>query len=428
MLTVAQIHAREILDSRGNPTVEVDLTLSDGSFGRASVPSGASTGSHEVLELRDGDDGRYGGKGVLKAVANVNNEIAQNLHGTEADQQHIDQVLIDLDGTENKSRLGANAILGVSLALAHALSASRKVPLYNSIRISFDRADTTYLLPVPLMNFLNGGKHATKSTDLQEFMVIPFGAPSFSEALEWGHKIYNTLAQTLLTMGFATTVGDEGGFAPTLPTNTAAVALLAQTLGKAGFSKGEQVGIGIDAAASEFYEAGVYKLVRDEKTVTTDELLHMYEGWIAQFPVISIEDGFFEDDWGGFKKLVNKVGKKIQVVGDDLFATNVQRLQKGIDEKAANAILVKVNQIGTLTETAHVVALAQKNKLRTIISHRSGETEDTTIADIAVAFNCGQIKTGSVSRSERIAKYNRLLRIAEELGHKAIYAGMSVLK
>lgn len=422
MLKISNIHAREVLDSRGNPTVEVDVLLSDGAFGRAIVPSGASTGSHEVLELRDGDPSRYNGKGVLKAVAHVNSEILEKLQGQEAEQETIDRELIELDGTENKSRLGANAILGMSLSLAHALASSRKIPLYQSIRQSFQIQDETYVLPMPMMNFINGGKHAERSTDLQEFMIIPHGAMSFSQALQWGAQVYASIKKILGEMNLSTAVGDEGGFAPLLPTNTSALALLQEAIEKAGLPKEQKVALGIDAAASEFFSNGFYHLALDRKKLSTDELLDFYKTWLDHFPIISMEDTFAEDDWEGFKKATAKFGNNVQIVGDDLFATNPQRLQKGIDEHIANAILVKINQVGTLTETANVLTLAQQNKYRTIISHRSGETEDTTIADIAVAFNAGQIKTGSLARSERIAKYNRLLRIEEELGAKAIFS------
>lgn len=428
MTTISKIHAREILDSRGNPTIEVDVTLSDGSFGRAAVPSGASTGTHEAVELRDNDSTRYNGKGTRTAVTNVNDSIQKFLIGQEANQQKVDELMISKDGTENKSKFGANAILGVSLALAKAISTSQNIPLYESIRKSFEIKDTEYLMPVPMMNIINGGKHATKSTDFQEFMIMPVNANSFSKGLQMGVEVFHSLKKILDTMDQPTTVGDEGGFAPHLDNNVLAITTILQAIEKAGYKPGTDIAIALDCASSELLENGVYKLSADKKDLTNTEMIQLFSDWVEQFPIVSIEDPLGEDDWNGYKEMTEKLGKKVQIVGDDLFVTNEKRLQKGISEHVGNAILIKVNQIGTLTETVKTVLLAKENGYNTVMSHRSGETEDTTIADLAVALNCGQIKTGSLSRSDRIAKYNQLLRIEEELGTKATYPGNSLFK
>jgi len=424
MSWIEAVKAREILDSRGNPTVEVEVFLSDGAWGRAAVPSGASTGAHEALELRDGDKGRYNGKGVLKAVKNVQEAIASEIIGLNAlDQRGIDGLLIRLDGTPSKSRLGANAILGVSLAVAKAAAASLGVPLYRYIG-----GVNACVLPVPLMNILNGGKHASDSTDLQEFMIVPAGAPSFSEALRWGAEVYHSLKKVLASKGYNTNVGDEGGFAPSLKSNEEAVELLLEAIEKAGYKPGEEIFLALDAAASEFYEDGKYVLKKEGRSLSAEEMVDFYATWVEKYPIISIEDGLAEDDWAGWQLLTQRLGDKVQLVGDDLFVTNVERLRKGIELKAANAILIKLNQIGTLTETLEAVKLARKAKWGAIISHRSGETEDVTIAHLAVATGTGQIKTGAPCRSERVAKYNELLRIEEELGNSAQYAGLDAFK
>jgi enolase len=422
MSKIKSIHAREILDSRGNPTVEVDLTLSGGWFGRAAVPSGASTGSHEAVELRDGDANRYGGKGVEKAVMNVNVEIRKALKGRDLDQRTLDQKLIALDGTANKSRLGANAILGVSMAFAKAAAASSKKPLYayfNKI------AKTKYplCLPVPMMNILNGGSHAENSSDIQEFMIVPRSFSSFKDALRAGDEVFHTLRKILQERKLATTVGDEGGFAPSLSSNEAALELIIEAIKKAGYAPGKDISIALDAAATEFYKDGQYHLVRDNAMKTTEEMIDWYEGLVSKYPIISIEDGLAEDDWDGHTLLTSKLGSKVQLVGDDLFVTNIERLSQGIEKHAANSILIKLNQIGTVSETIDAIILAKKAGYTSIISHRSGETEDTTIADFAVGTGVGQIKTGSLSRTDRVAKYNQLLRIEEELGDKAVFAG-----
>jgi enolase len=418
---IATVHAREVLDSRGNPTVEVEVTLSGGAFGRAIVPSGASTGAHEAVELRDGDKARYGGKGVLHAVAAVNREISALLLGRDAlDQAGLDRALIDLDGTPNKERLGANALLGASLAIAHAAAAAQGQPLYRYLG-----GPTAHLLPVPLVNILNGGKHAVNSTDFQEFMIAPLGAPTFAEALRWAAETFHALGALLHERGFATTVGDEGGYAPSLETNEAAIALVLEAIERAGYRAGEEIAIALDPAATELYHGGAYELAREGRTLSTDELISFWADWVARYPIISLEDGLAEDDWDGWTALTDRLGSSIQVMGDDLLVTNTERLARGIREQACNAILIKLNQIGTLTETREAVELAQSADWRAIVSHRSGETEDTTIADLVVALGTGQIKTGSVSRGERIAKYNRLLRIEEELGAAAVYAGRS---
>jgi len=416
---IAAVHAREVLDSRGNPTVEVEVRLSGGAWGHAIVPSGASTGAHEAVELRDGDMARYGGKGVLRAVATVNGEVSAAVAGRDAlDQAGLDRALIELDGTPNKGRLGANALLGVSLAVAHAAAAAQGLPLYRSLG-----GPSAHLLPVPLVNILNGGKHALDSTDFQEFMIAPIGAPTFAEALRWSAETFHALGALLHERGFATTVGDEGGYAPSLATNEAAIALVLEAIERAGYAPGEQIAIALDPAATELYADGSYVLAREGRTLATEELIGFWGDWVTRYPIISLEDGLAEDDWAGWTALTAQLGDRIQVMGDDLLVTNTERLARGIRERAANAILIKLNQIGTVTETRQAVEMAQAAGWRAIVSHRSGETEDTTIADLVVALGTGQIKTGSVSRSERIGKYNRLLRIEEELGPAAEYAG-----
>ncbi|OLB00613.1 MAG: phosphopyruvate hydratase [Verrucomicrobia bacterium] len=418
--SISRIHAREILDSRGNPTIEVDVCLESGALGRAAIPSGASTGEHEAWELRDGNKNRFGGKGVKKAVANVNEKIAPALKGWDAlDQAKIDKKLIELDGTPNKRNLGANALLGVSLAVAHAAAAAENLPLFRYLGGLEAR-----VLPVPMMNILNGGAHSDAPIDFQEFMIMPRGAPSFSEAVRYGAEVFHALKSVLKDRGLSTAVGDEGGFAPHLSSAEDALESISTAVERAGYKLGEQIFIALDPAASEFYDSknNVYVFKKsDGSRKTADELVEYYAGLCARFPIISIEDGCAENDWAGWKKLTAKLGKKIQLVGDDLFVTNVEFLRRGIAEHVANSILIKVNQIGTLTETLATIDLAKKNHYTTVISHRSGETEDSTIADIAVATNAGQIKTGSLSRSDRIAKYNQLLRIEEELGDKAVY-------
>ncbi|MGJ9403204.1 phosphopyruvate hydratase [Arthrobacter sp. KK5.5] len=417
MALIDAIHAREILDSRGNPTVEVEVLLSDGSLGRAAVPSGASTGAFEAVELRDGDKGRYLGKGVRKAIDAVLETIQPALSGLDAtDQRAIDQVMIDLDGTENKSNLGANAILGVSLAVASAAAESSNLPLYKYLG-----GPNAHVLPVPLMNILNGGSHADSDVDIQEFMVVPVGASTFSEGLRWGVEVYHSLKSVLKEQGLSTGLGDEGGFAPNLPSNRAALELITEAIKKAGYTPGSDIALALDVASSEFFENGAYQF--EGKSLSAQEMSDYYAQLVADFPLVSIEDPLDEDDWDGWKTLTDAIGDKVQLVGDDLFVTNPVRLQDGIDRKTANSLLVKVNQIGSLTETLDAVSLAQRNGYSTITSHRSGETEDTTIADIAVATNAGQIKTGAPARSERVAKYNQLLRIEEELGDAAVYAG-----
>ena len=423
--TIADIHAREILDSRGYPTIEVDVILEDGSFGSAAVPSGASTGEHEACELRDGDEARYGGKGTQKAVDNVNTEIAEALEDMEADDQYeIDELLIDLDGTANKSKLGANAILGVSIAVAKAAAASYGMPLYRYLGGIVGNT-----LPVPMMNILNGGKHADNTVDIQEFMVMPVGADTFSDALRMGTEIFHSLRSVLKKKNYNTSVGDEGGFAPSLKSNEEAFDVIMDAIVLAGFTPGEEIVLAIDVAASEMYRDGKYHMYKSGgASKTAEEMVEWYASMCEQYPLFSIEDGMGENDWAGWSMLTEALsGKGVQLVGDDLFVTNPAFLQRGIDENIANAILIKVNQIGTLTETLHTIALAKQNQYATIISHRSGETEDVTIADIAVATNAGQIKTGAPSRTDRVAKYNQLLRIEEELGSSARYAGMSIL-
>ncbi|MDE1966730.1 MAG: phosphopyruvate hydratase [Patescibacteria group bacterium] len=421
-MKIKNVMAREILDSRGNPTVEVDLILSDGSFGRAAVPSGASTGSHEAVELRDGDPDRYGGKGVLKAVANVNSAIAKAIKGKDLDQRSLDDKLIKLDGTSNKGRLGANAILGVSLAFAAAAARSSGKPLFEYFK-AVAKTKNPVQLPVPMMNIVNGGKHAENSTDIQEFMIVPAGLPSFKEALRAGDEIFHALKKILHSRGLATTVGDEGGFAPELPSNEAALDIVVEAIKAAGYSAGKDVFIALDVAATELFKDGSYVLARDGKTKTSQEMIGWYEGLVAKYPIVSIEDGLAEDDWDGYALLTEKLGNKIQLVGDDLFVTNIDRLSQGIEKGAANSILIKLNQIGTVSETIAAINLAKKAGYTSIISHRSGETEDTAIADFAVGTGVGQIKTGSLSRTDRVAKYNQLLRIEEKLGRKAIYPG-----
>ena len=427
MAKIKDIHAREILDSRGNPTVEVDLTLSDGSFGRAAVPSGASTGSHEALELRDGDMKRYGGNGVLKAVANVNIFLSKHLKGKEWNQKSIDEKMIELDGTETKSKLGANAILGVSMAYAHAQAKSEKKPLYKYFA-QIAKTGKPMTLPLPMMNILNGGKHAENSTDLQEFMIMPVGAKTWSQALQMGAEVFHSLKKILKKKGLSTTVGDEGGYAPSLPSNEGALEVIIEAIFSAGYKPGKDIAIAIDGAATELYKDGKYHLEREGKVLTNQELVEFYSAWIKKYPIVSIEDGFSEDDWSGWKLMTKVNGKKIQIVGDDLFVTNVKRLQTGIDEKSANSILIKVNQIGTITETIDAIKMANKAGMTAVVSHRSGETEDTTISHFVVGLGCGQIKTGSLCRSERVAKYNELLRIEEELGAKAVFAGKNAFK
>ena len=427
MSAIAHIHARQILDSRGNPTIEVDVLTEDGAVGRAAVPSGASTGTHEAVELRDGDKKRYLGKGVENAVNNVNTTLADELRGIEiTDQRSIDLTMIELDGSSNKANLGANAILGISLAAAKAAAAEVGQPLFRYVG-----GVNAALLPVPMMNILNGGSHADNSIDFQEFMVMPANARSFSEALRIGTEIFHHLKEVLKKKGLSTNVGDEGGFAPNLKSNVEAIETVIQAIEKAGYKPGVDVWIAMDAAASEFYDSKekIYHLKKSTgDKLTSAEMVDYWADWSKKYPILSIEDGLAEDDWEGWKKLTDTIGDKIQLVGDDLFVTNVDRLGKGIESKTANSILVKVNQIGTLTETINAVQLAMNNKYTAVMSHRSGETEDTTIADLAVALRCGQIKTGSASRSDRIAKYNQLLRIEEMLGGAGRYAGLDVLK
>ena len=425
MSFILDVHARQILDSRGNPTVEVDVLTEAGCMGRAAVPSGASTGIHEAVELRDGNAKVYGGKGVLKAVKNVNEKIAEALMGFDVSEQAaIDQAMIDLDGTPNKSKLGANAILAVSMACAKAAADEAGLPLYRYVGGANART-----LPVPMMNILNGGAHADNKIDFQEFMIMPVGASSFSEGLRWGTEIFHVLKSVLKKKGFSTNVGDEGGFAPNIQSNEEAIEIVLQAITAAGYKTGSQIVIAMDAANSELWDAKKKKYVFHKssgKVMSSDELVKYWESWVKKYPIVSIEDGMAEDDWKGWKNLTDTIGDKCQLVGDDLFVTNVTRLQQGIDTKTANGLLVKVNQIGTITETINAVSLAQHNSYNTIMSHRSGETEDVTIADLAVALNCGQIKTGSASRTDRIAKYNQLIRIEEELGATGIYPGKNL--
>jgi enolase len=427
MSYIIEVHARQILDSRGNPTVEVDVLTDDGAMGRAAVPSGASTGIHEAAELRDNDKKKYLGKGVLKAVKNVNTSIADALIGFDiTSQAAIDQVMIDLDGTPNKSKLGANAILAVSMAVAKAAAEEANLPLYRYIGGTNART-----LPMPMMNILNGGAHADNKIDFQEFMIMPIGAPNFSEGLRWGVEIFHQLKSTLKKKGYSTNVGDEGGFAPNIQSNEEAIETVLEAIQSAGYKTGSQIAIAMDAANSELWNAKKKKYVFHKssgKEMSSDQLVKYWESWVKKYPIISIEDGMAEDDWAGWKNLTDTIGSKCQLVGDDLFVTNVNRLQTGIDKKIANGLLVKVNQIGTLTETINAVSLAQNNGYNTIMSHRSGETEDNTIADLAVALNCGQIKTGSASRSDRMAKYNQLIRIEEQLGETGFFPTKGKLK
>jgi len=417
---ITNVQARQILDSRGNPTIEVDVYLEDGTLGRASVPSGASTGANEAVELRDGDKKVYGGKGVLKAVENVNERIAPELIDLDATEQvAIDELMIHLDGSDNKGKLGANAILGVSLAVAKAAARGLGMPLYRYIGGTSARQ-----LPVPMMNIMNGGKHADSNVDMQEFMAMPVGATSFAEALQWGTDVYHALKGVLQTRGLATSVGDEGGFAPNLPSNEEAIRVIIEAIGKAGYTPGEQIMIAMDPAASEFYENGSYVLKGEGRTLSGDQMVDYYADLVEKYPIISLEDGLAEDDWATWRKLTERIGHKVQLVGDDLFVTNTKFLQRGIDTQTANSILVKVNQIGTLTETLAAIDLAKQAGYTAVVSHRSGETEDATIADIVVATNAGQIKTGAPARTDRVAKYNQLLRIEEALGDTATFKGL----
>ncbi len=420
MSAIVDIVGREILDSRGNPTVEVDVLLDDGSFGRAAVPSGASTGSREAIELRDGDKARYGGKGVLKAVEHINTEISEAVLGLDASEQaFLDKTMIDLDGTENKSRLGANAMLAVSMAVARAAAEESGLPLYRYLG-----GMGSMQLPVPMMNVINGGAHANNSLDLQEFMIIPVGAPTFREALRWGAEVFHALKKILHDKGISTAVGDEGGFAPSVESHEAAIQLILQAIEAAGYTAGDQIALGLDCAASEFYKDGMYVLEGEGGLkLTAQQWTDMLASWCDKYPIISIEDGMHEGDWDGWKILTERLGKNVQLVGDDLFVTNTKILKEGIDKRIANSILIKINQIGTLTETFAAIEMAKRAGYTAVISHRSGETEDSTIADISVGTNAGQIKTGSLSRSDRIAKYNQLLRIEEDLGDVAVYPG-----
>ena len=419
MPSISKVHAREVLDSRGNPTVEVEIHLCDKTMGRAIVPSGASTGEHEALEMRDGDKSRYLGKGVLQAVQSVNEIIAPEMAGLEPyDQKALDELMLELDGTATKSKLGANAILGVSLALAHAAANSLRIPLY-----AYLGGIHAHVLPTPMMNIMNGGKHAIGSTDFQEFMVMPTGAPSFREALRWGTEIYHQLKAVLQDRGYQTTVGDEGGFAPSLGSNQAALDVIMEAIERAGYRAGEDVFIALDPAASEIYEDGLYKLDIEGRRLSGEEMVEFWSDWCDRYPIISIEDGLDENDWENWARLVAKIGDRVQIVGDDLLVTNVEKVKRAITDKAANALLFKVNQIGSLTEAFAAGQMAQRHNMTVVTSHRSGETEDNTIADIAVAMNSGQIKTGAPARTDRIAKYNQLLRIEERLGSAASYAG-----
>lgn len=418
MSEIVDIRAREILDSRGNPTIEADVITADGAIGRAAVPSGASTGSREALELRDGDKSRYLGKGVLKAVGHVNGELRDAVLGMEVTEQAaVDHRMLELDGTDSKGRLGANALLGVSLATAHAAAQEKALPLYRSL------GDGTYRLPVPMMNILNGGAHAANSVDLQEFMILPVGAGSIREAVRYGAEVFHALKSVLGSKGMSTGVGDEGGFAPDLGSNVEAIDVILQAIDTAGFKAGEDIYLGLDVASSEFYKDGKYVLESEGKQYTSAEFAGFLAGWVDQYPIISIEDGMDESDWEGWRILTEKLGSKLQLVGDDLFVTNTKILKRGIDENVANSILIKVNQIGTLTETLDAIQMAHAAGYTAVVSHRSGETEDTTIADLVVAANTGQIKTGSLSRSDRVAKYNQLMRIEEQLADDAVYAG-----
>ncbi len=422
MSKIKRIVGREILDSRGNPTVEVDVILENGILGRAAVPSGASTGEHEAVELRDGDKKRYLGKGTLKAVENINKIIAAAIVGMNAENQiEIDRKMISIDGTKNKAKLGANAILGVSLAVCRACASDKKLPLYKYIRTAYHLPLTTYCLPVPMMNILNGGSHADNNVDLQEFMVFPKGAKNFREAIRYGAEVFHNLKKVLKDKNYNTSVGDEGGFAPNLSSNEEALEVIIEAIKKAGYVPGKDIFIALDPASSEFYKDGKYVLEgeKSDKVKTSEQMVNFYENLVGKYPIVSIEDGLAEDDWDGWKLMTDKLGKKIQIVGDDLFVTNVERLQRGVNTKTANSILIKLNQIGTLTETIDTIQMAHKSGYTTVISHRSGETEDSFIADLSVAVNAGQIKTGSASRTDRICKYNQLLRIEEELSDDA---------
>ena len=423
MSEIVDVRAREVLDSRGNPTVEADVITADGAIGRAIVPSGASTGSREALELRDGDKSRYNGKGVRTAVANIQGELREAIIGMEiADQTAIDRCMIELDGTDNKARLGANALLGVSLAVAHAAAQEKALPLYQSL------AGGPYRLPVPMMNIINGGEHADNSVDFQEFMILPVGAGSIREAVRYGAEVFHALKSVLHGRGLATAVGDEGGFAPDLASNEAAIEAILEAIHKTGFKLGSDIYLGLDVAASEFYKDGQYVLKGEGRTLSSDGLIDLLADWVAKYPILSIEDGLAEGDWDGWKRLTERLGDKVQIVGDDLFVTNTRILQEGIDKGIANSILIKVNQIGTLTETLDAIAMAHKAGYTAVVSHRSGETEDTTIADLVVATSAGQIKTGSLSRSDRVAKYNQLMRIEDQLADEAVYAGRDAFK
>ena len=424
MAEIVDIRAREILDSRGNPTIEADVVLASGVVGSAMVPSGASTGEREAIELRDGDKSRYLGKGVLKAVENIKSEISSAVIGMDAaDQVAIDQKMIELDGTETKARLGANAMLAVSMAAAHAAAKEGGIPLYRYLHTGAE-----FTMPVPMMNIINGGSHADNIVDLQEFMILPVGAPTFREAIRYGAEVFHTLKKVLTDQGMTTTVGDEGGFAPNLPSNEAAISVILEAIEKAGYRPGEDIYLGLDAASSEYYENGNYVLASENKSFDSEKMSDFLADWVNKYPILSIEDGLDENDWDGWKYLTEKLGNKIQLVGDDLFVTNPTILKKGIDNNIANSILIKVNQIGTLTETLEAINMAHASNYTSVVSHRSGETEDVTIADLVVATGTGQIKTGSLSRSDRIAKYNRLMKIEEELGDQASYAGRSAFR
>ncbi|MFD2113066.1 phosphopyruvate hydratase [Thiorhodococcus fuscus] len=423
MSEIVDVRAREVLDSRGNPTVEADVITADGAIGRAIVPSGASTGSREALELRDGDKSRFGGKGVRTAVSNIQGELRDAIIGMEvADQKGLDQRMIELDGTDNKGRLGANALLGISLASAHAAAQEKALPLFQSLSAG------PYRLPVPMMNIINGGEHADNSVDFQEFMILPVGAGSIREAVRYGAEVFHALKSVLHGRGLATSVGDEGGFAPDLASNEAAIEAILEAIEKTGFKVGSDIYLGLDVAASEFYEDGKYVLKGEGRTLDSDGMIDLLDAWVSQYPILSIEDGLAEGDWHGWKRMTDRLGGKVQIVGDDLFVTNTRILQEGIDKGVANSILIKVNQIGTLTETLEAIAMAHKAGYTAVVSHRSGETEDTTIADLVVATSAGQIKTGSLSRSDRVAKYNQLMRIEDQLADEAQYAGRSAFK
>jgi enolase len=427
MPKISKIIAREILDSRGNPTIEADVVLKDGAFGRAAVPSGASTGSKEAIELRDGDSKRYGGKGVLKAVSNVNTELKKALVGGEFDQKKLDKRMIEIDGTENKGRIGANAILAVSMAFARASADSDDMPLYKYFK-KIGKTGKPLVLPVPMMNIINGGKHAENSTDIQEFMIMPLGAPTFREALRYGAETFHMLKKILASRKMITSVGDEGGFAPSLPSNESAIEIILEAIAKVGYKAGKDIGIAIDSAASEFYKNGKYHLEKEGRILSSSEMVEFYSAWVNKYPIVSVEDGLAENDWEGYQALTKKLGDKIQIVGDDIFVTNSKILQEGIDKKAANSILIKLNQIGTVSETIDTINMANKAGFTSVVSHRSGETEDAIISDFVVGMGTGQIKTGSLCRGERTAKYNQLLRIEEELGKKAIFSGGQALK